>query len=66
MRKLKLDLGELRVQSFTPAAEGPRREGTVRALEATPACTPGCTFPECGTVARAMSCYASCTDVEFC
>lgn len=67
MKKLILNAAELRVQSFTLAAVPASRGGTVHGLAATPACSsPDCTFPECGTVARAMSCYGSCTEFEFC
>lgn len=63
MKKLMLDAAELRVQSFTPGAAQSAREGTVHAMGATPACTDP---PWCGTQARALSCYSSCTDIEFC
>lgn len=57
MKKLKLDVEQLRVQSFaadeTPALE----QGTVRAREATVTCI----YPRCGTVVQRESCYNGCT-----
>lgn len=41
MRKIQLDLGELRVDSFS-AGEGEEARGTVRGLTGIPAC---CSFP---------------------
>jgi hypothetical protein len=38
------------------AAAEPRAEGA----------TVTCMIPRCGTVMRAMSCYAGCTDPDFC
>ena len=64
MKKLTLDPAQLRVQTLDlPAAEA-GGEGTVRALEKT--LEYSCAYPQCGTVARAMSCYSGCTDPEFC
>ena len=34
MRKLKLEIEELAVETFVPAAEAPEKAGTVRAQEA--------------------------------
>lgn len=63
MKKLVLDAGDLRVQSFAAADARPAGEGTVQAREATVTCI----YPRCGTVvARDMSCYSGCTDPEFC
>lgn len=58
MRKLTLDPGELRVQSFAPmaAAAAPRAENA----------TVTCIYPRCGTVMRAQSCYNGCTDPDIC
>jgi hypothetical protein len=53
MEKLMPDPGQLRVQSFTPAAH---------AAEATVTCID----PKCGTVMRSLSCYGGCTDPDFC
>ena len=64
MKKLTLDPAQLRVQTLDlPAAEA-GGEGTVRALEKTLEFT--CIILQCGTVARALSCYSGCTDPEFC
>ncbi|HYW12290.1 MAG TPA: hypothetical protein VE871_10035 [Longimicrobium sp.] len=63
MKKLMLDVAELRVQSFIAAALPASRGGTVHGREATPACTDP---PVCGTVLRVESCYGSCTEPEFC
>jgi hypothetical protein len=57
MKKLILDVAELRVQSFA-ADDAPVAEaGTVRALEATVTCI----YPRCGTVVQRESCYNGCT-----
>ena len=59
MRKLALDPGELRVQSFSPAA-------AVHTPHAAENATVTCIYPRCGTVMRAQSCYNGCTDPEIC
>jgi hypothetical protein len=43
MRKLKLDMNALQVESFDASA-GDRRTGTVRGNDGTPACSDGCSF----------------------
>ncbi|HET7230370.1 MAG TPA: hypothetical protein VFJ16_10240 [Longimicrobium sp.] len=55
MKKIRLDLQALRVESFTPAAVPPAR-GTVRGAGASFYAT-GCI--QCGTQAR-MTCYNGC------
>ncbi|HEU4886065.1 MAG TPA: hypothetical protein VFT45_27755 [Longimicrobium sp.] len=58
MKKLTLDVEQLRVQSFAADEAPAARAGTVRALEATVTCLP----PRCGgTVAQRQSCYNGCT-----
>ncbi|HEU0012637.1 MAG TPA: hypothetical protein VFQ45_03100 [Longimicrobium sp.] len=42
MKKLRLDLDDLEVESF-PTAAAPTARATVRGHEATPACTESCT-----------------------
>ncbi|HVG43091.1 MAG TPA: hypothetical protein VM890_00120 [Longimicrobium sp.] len=42
MRKLKLDMNALRVESFDAHPGDRRTTGTVRGNDATPACTPDC------------------------
>ena len=64
MKKLTLDPTQLRVQSLDLPAPEARGEGTVQAREKTLELT--CNILQCGTVARAMSCYSGCTDPEFC
>jgi hypothetical protein len=63
MRKLSLSPDQLRVESFS-THESPAGRGTVAAHAPT---ILDCRTnpPGCGTVMR-MSCYASCTDPEFC
>lgn len=70
MRKLVLDLDQLRVESFAAQAPPPGR-GTVAAHAGTLLGCPtdmGCQTdpPYCGTVMRAQSCASSCTDPEIC
>lgn len=60
MKKIRLDIGEMRVESFITEAVDAAR-GTVRAAEASLPAT-GCRA--CGGTAR-MSCFAGCTE-EFC
>ena len=43
MRKLKLDMNALRVESFEACGDG-RTIGTVRGNDGTPACSAGCSF----------------------
>jgi hypothetical protein len=65
MRKVSLNPDQLRVESFTTEEVSASR-GTVDAHARTPIDCPVQTAPPaCGTVMR-MSCYASCTDPEFC
>lgn len=64
MKKLRLDPAQLRVQSLDLPAAETAGEGTVRALAKT--LEYSCAVPQCGTVARAESCYSGCTDPEFC
>lgn len=64
MKKLTLDPAQLRVQSLELPAAETAGEGTVRALEKT--LEYSCAILQCGTVARAESCYSGCTDPEFC
>jgi hypothetical protein len=65
MKKVSLNPDQLRVESFT-TEEVPASRGTVDAHARTPVDCPVQTDPPaCGTVMR-MSCYASCTDPEFC
>ena len=57
MRKLSLDVEQLRVQSFA-AVDAPAAErGTVRAREATVTCI----YPRCGTAVQRQSCFNGCT-----
>ncbi|HSU15681.1 hypothetical protein [Longimicrobium sp.] len=56
MKKFRLAVEELCVESFGTAAADPAR-GTVRAAEATPAT--GCAL--CGTAAVGGSCFNGCT-----
>ena len=62
MKKLALDMGELRVESFGTAAEPSAGRGTVAAAEATVRCTADCTCT-CGganpgrMVDAAPTCY---------
>jgi hypothetical protein len=64
MRKLSLNPEQLRVESFPMQAPATAR-GTVAAHAPS---NLGCPTdpPACGTQMRVQSCYASCTDVEFC
>ncbi|HEU4886067.1 MAG TPA: hypothetical protein VFT45_27765 [Longimicrobium sp.] len=65
MRKVSLNPDQLRVESFATEPT-PAGRGTVAAhLLTVPDCPPGTAPRQCGTVMR-MSCYASCTDPEFC
>jgi hypothetical protein len=63
MRKLSLHPDQLCVESFAPQ-EAPAGRGTVAAHAGT-ALDCRTNMPPCGTVMR-MSCYAGCTDPEFC
>jgi hypothetical protein len=62
VRKLALDPGDLRVQSFAPMAAPAAAARMARAEAATVTCI----YPRCGTVMRAQSCYNGCTDPEIC
>jgi hypothetical protein len=65
VRKISLNPDQLRVESFT-TEEVVAIRGTVAAYARTVLnCPPETEPPACGTVMR-MSCYASCTDPEFC
>jgi hypothetical protein len=57
MKKLTLDVEQLRVQSFTADDAPAANAGTVRAREATVTCI----YPRCGTVVQRQSCYNGCT-----
>ena len=57
MKKLALDAGKLRVQSFVADAAPGADAGTVHAREATVTCL----VPRCGTVVERESCYNGCT-----
>lgn len=57
MKKLTLDLEQLRVQSFAAEAEPAGGGGSVHALEATVTCI----YPRCGTAVERESCYNGCT-----
>jgi hypothetical protein len=57
MKKLTLDVEQLRVQSFAAADAPAAHVGTVRAREATVTCV----YPRCGTVVQRESCYNGCT-----
>jgi hypothetical protein len=57
MKKLTLDVEQLRVQSFAAEDVPAAGAGTVRALEATVTCL----YPRCGTVVQRESCYDGCT-----
>jgi hypothetical protein len=56
MKKLKLDVEQLRVQSFAADTAPAAGAGTVRALEATVTCV-----LRCGTAVQRQSCYNGCT-----
>ena len=65
MRKISLNPDQLRVESFTTEQIRAGR-GTVAAhLRTVSDCLAGTAPRQCGTVMR-MSCYAGCTDPEFC
>lgn len=68
MRKLKLDINALQVESFEAYAPRRRPAGTVRANEVTPGCTADCgpTFFEetCGGCAN-TSPQPSCIDCSW-
>ena len=64
MKKLTLIPRTCGCSPWTCPPPGPGGRGTVRALEKT--LEYSCAFPQCGTVARAQSCYSGCTDPEFC
>jgi hypothetical protein len=72
MKKLRLDVESVRVESFDPAAAPRERAGSVDGFEDGPntrnlntcyvSCGPSCVSAECGTCAP--TCYQTCDDPE--
>jgi hypothetical protein len=65
MRKLRLNVEELQVESFSPSGDGVRRRGTVNGqrMVATYACTEGwdgCPMPSVG-----YTCDVQCSDTHI-
>ncbi len=59
MKKVRLELDRLRVESFTTEAASLSRAGTVHAHS-------GTLVPRCGTVVAVESCAAGCTHGDIC
>lgn len=56
MAKLKLNLDDLRVESFATTPQGPDRGGTVHAYQSEPTCETCDTCTECYTCASNCTC----------